>query len=451
MSGRDRFRRGTERRISALVLAVCAVLAVTPGVAEARSSSRAAGAASGWVATWATAPQVLGPLGGGAPSSAGLENQTVRNIVHTSVGGRAIRIRLTNRHGEAPVTFDAVRVGIQSAGAAVVPGSTRTVTFGRRTRVTIPDRAVVVSDPVPLAVGPQTNLAISLYSAGRTPPPTAHFLALQTNYLAADDASGEESADAFTRSFGVWYFLDEVDVLAARRVRGAIVALGDSITDGAGTTPNANNRWPDVLARLLDNRFGVANAGIIGNNVHESSSCFGLNALARLETDVFSRAGVTDVVLLEGINDLTHPGTPEPRFPCLTRIPISAEQLTEHYEQLIARVHAERLRIYGGTLTPSMGWPSFTPEMEAERQKVNHWIRTSGAFDAYIDFDAAVRDPQDPSRLLPHYDSGDHLHPSDAGATAMAQAAYRALRRQLLERGPRADAAAVPPHRVAHR
>ena len=284
---------------------------------------------------------------------------------------------------------------------------------------------------------------MSLFAPGRTVPPTAHFLALQTNYIAAGDASADESGSRFTTTVGSWYFVSELDVLPGRRVRGSIVALGDSITDGAGTTPDTNRRWPDQLARLFRHRFGVANAGIIGNNVHESSSCFGLNALARLETEVFSRAGVTDVILLEGINDLTHPGTPEPRFPCLTRIPISAEGLIEHYEQLIARVHAQGLRIYGGTLTPSMGWPGFFATTEAERQAVNRWIRTSGAFDGVIDFDAAVRDRADPSRLAEQYDSGDNLHPSDAGAAAMAGAAYRVLRWEPLGRPARQRAASA--------
>jgi lysophospholipase L1-like esterase len=361
------------------------------------------------------------------PGAAGLENQTVRDIVHTSAGGRAVRLRLTNRLGDAPVTFDAVRVGLRAAGPALVPGSNRPVTFAGRTRVTIADHAEVVSDPVALAVAPGTDVAISLFSAAPTGPPTAHSLAQQTNFIAAGDATADGGA-AFTTTFGSWYFISELDVVGDPRVSSSIVALGDSITDGAGTTPDTNRRWPDQLARLLRGRVGVANAGIIGNNVHESSLCFGLNAIARLETDVFSRAGVRDVVFLEGINDITHPDTPEPRFPCLTKIPISAEGLIEQYEQVIDRVHAEGLRIYGGTLTPSIGWPSFTPAMEVKRQQVNDWIRTSGAFDAYIDFDAVVRDPADPGRLAPQYDSGDHLHPSDAGALAMARAVYRVLR-----------------------
>jgi len=276
-------------------------------------------------------------------------------------------------------------------------------------------------------VASDSDVAISLFVAAPTGPPTGHSLAQQTNYIAAGDATADGGA-AFTTTFGSWYFLSELDVLGGPRVDSSIVALGDSITDGAGSTPDTNRRWPDQLARLLRGRVGVANAGIIGNNVHESSSCFGPNAIARLETDVFSRAGVRDVVFLDGINDITHPDTPEPRFPCLTKIPISAEGLIEQYEQLIDRVHAEDLRIYGGTLTPSTGWPSFTPAMEVKRRQLNDWIRTSGAFDAYIDFDAVVRDPADPSRLAPEYDSGDHLHPSDAGASAMARAASRVLR-----------------------
>jgi lysophospholipase L1-like esterase len=418
----------SDRHRSCAAVARCSfALAIVLMLAAAASAAGNGGRGARWVATWATSPQVLGPLGTGVPGAAGLQNQTVREIVHTSAGGRAVRLRLTNRLGDAPVTIDVVRVGLRAAGSGLVPGSSRTVTFAGRTHVMIADHAEVVSDPVALPVAPDSDVAISLFVAARTGPPTAHALALQTNYIAAGDATADGGA-AFTTTLSSWYFVSELDVLGGPRVSDSIVALGDSITDGAGTTPDTNRRWPDQLARLLGGRVGVANAGIIGNNVHESSSCFGLNAIARLETDVFSRAGVRDVVFLEGINDITHPDTPEPRFPCLTRIPISAEGLIEQYEQLIDRVHAEGLRIYGGTLTPSIGWPSFTAATEVKRQQVNDWIRTSGAFDAYIDFDAVVRNPADPGRLAPQYDSGDHLHPSDAGALVMARAAYRVLR-----------------------
>jgi lysophospholipase L1-like esterase len=420
MSGRHRSCATVVRRGFALALVLM--------LAAAASAAGNGGRGARWVATWATSPQVLGPLGTGVPGAAGLENQTVREIVHTSAGGRAVRLRLTNRLGDAPVTFDAVRIGLRAAGPALAPGSDRPVTFGGRTHVTIADHAEVVSDSVALPVAPDSDVAISLFVAAPTGPPTAHALALQTNYIAPGDATVDGGGGAFTTTFGSWYFVSELDVLGGPRVGSSIVALGDSITDGAGTTPDTNRRWPDQLARLLGGRVGLANGGIIGNNVHESSLCFGLNAIARLETEVFSRAGVRDVVFLEGINDITHPDTPEPRFPCLTRIPISAEGLIEQYELLIVRVHAEGLRIYGGTLTPSTGWPSFTPAMEVKRQQVNEWIRTSGAFDAYIDFDAVLRDPADLGRLAPPYDSGDHLHPSDAGAFVMARAAYRVLR-----------------------
>jgi lysophospholipase L1-like esterase len=427
-------------------LIALALAALVAPAAAASSSPRVE-----WVTTWATAPHELGALAAFRPASGGLENQTVRNIVHTSAGGRALRVRLTNRYGRAPVTFEAARLGLQLSGAALVPGSTRTLTFSGRTRVTIPDRAAVISDPIRLTVPPGSNVAISLFSAGRTPPPTAHYRGLQTTYLATGDASASEGSEAFSTTFLSWYFIDEVDVLPSGRVRGGIVGMGDSITDGEGTTPNANNRWLDVLARLFDGRFGVGNAGIIGNNIHESSSCFGENALARLERDVLSRAGVSDVILLEGINDIIMPAAPEPRFECFTGIPISAEGLIENYQQFTARVRAAGRRIHVGTLTPAAGFPGFTPAMEATRQEVNRWIRKSRGFDASIDFDAAVRDPQDPSRLAAPYDSGDHLHPNDAGAAAMARAAYRALRQLRFGHRTRHRAGVARPHRVIRR
>jgi len=386
-----------------------------------------------WVATWAAAPHEPGLLASAVPLSTGLNNQTVRQIVHTSLGGRALRLWVTNRFGRQPVTFDAVRVGIRQKGATLVPGSNRVVTFAGKAAVTIPDGAEVLSDPVALPVGAQQDLAVSLFSAGATGPPTIHFFANQTNFISsAGDFSADSEAGGFTTTATSWYFLEGVEVLASAQVKGAIVALGDSIIDGAGSTQDANRRWTNVLSRRLvaaphGQLRSVVNAGIIGNNVHESSACFGANALARLERDVLAQTGVSDVILLEGVNDLIHPETPEPRIPCLTKIPISANDLIALYEQIIAQVRRRGLRIHGATITPFEGHPSWTSAMEAERGKINEWMLGSRAFDGVIDFAAALADPQDRNRLARQFDSGDHLHPNDAGHEALGDAAYRAL------------------------
>jgi GDSL-like lipase/acylhydrolase family protein len=338
--------------------------AVLVAIAPAASADRD----RGWVATWGTVAHPLGPLPDGSPFPSGFDGQSVRNIVHVSAGGRAVRLRLTNRYGDQPVRLDAVHVGIQREGAALVPGSDRVVTFSGRRSVLIPDHADALSDPVSLTVAPRQNLAISVHAAHPVPMPTAHWFPLQTNYVSGvGDFTADTDGRAYSTTVSVWYFVDQVDVLASG-AKGAIVALGDSITDGANSTANTNRRWPDVLAgRLLDGpRSGlksVVNSGLAGNNVHESSLCFGENAVARLGRDVFARSGATDVIFLEGINDITHPETPEPRFPCLTKIPISADDLIGLYEQVIARAHAHGLRIYGGTLTPSVGYGPFTPAM----------------------------------------------------------------------------------------
>jgi lysophospholipase L1-like esterase len=398
-----------------------------------------------WVTTWTTANAA-------SDRPTAFSNQTIREIVHTMIGGNTVRIRLSNTFGTRAIRLDAVFVGLQKDGATLVPRSNHEVTFGGSRWIAIPEGAEVLSDPVSFSVGPQQSLAISLFTAGETGPATVHGSAFQTNYVSgAGDFAAEENANGFAMSTGSvapgskttgsyttgsyttgsWYFLSAVEVLAPASVKGAVVALGDSITDGASSRPDKNERWTDVLARrLLASRMEIAvlNAGIGGNRVLTNSPCWGQNALARLGRDVLAQAGIEAVILFEGTNDIGQPDTAATATnPCLSRTPVTADEIIAGYKQIIARTHARGLKIFGATILPYQGFAGWTPQGEAKRVAVNQWIRTSGAFDGVIDFDATLRDPANPSRMAPQYDSGDHLHPGAAGHEAMGDAVELAL------------------------
>jgi lysophospholipase L1-like esterase len=317
------------------------------------------------------------------------------------------------------LNVDKVSIGLATTGSAAVRGSSQTLTFGGQTAVEIPPGAEVWSDPVRLRVRAQRDLAISVYVPGQTPNATFHANSHQTNYLAAGDHASDVAADAFTTTTTSWWLIDSVDVTAPA-TRGSVVTLGDSITDGANSSLNTNHRWPNFLARRLIRAQwpvrGVLNEGIDGNEiVHDFDCCGGNpNAQERLDRDVISQDGVRDVILLEGINDIGHHG-PE----------MTAARITQGYKHIIDRVHRKGLRVIGGTLTPfgNTTIPGYyNPDKEATREAVNEFIRTSGAFDGVIDFDHALADPNHPLMMLPKYDSGDHLHPNDAGYRAMAAA-----------------------------
>jgi lysophospholipase L1-like esterase len=357
------------------------------------------------------------------PADKGLNNQTVRNIVFLTAGGDRVRVRLTNAFGTRPLRVGAASVAVAGAGAATVPGSGRSLRFGGRSSILIAAGGEALSDPVSLKVQALQRLDISVYLPTTTGPATQHFFAQQDNYLASGNRVGTSSATGFTTKITCWLFADGVDVRASGRVAGTVVTLGDSITDGAGSTPNANRRYPDDLARRLSAVHGrtlsVSNAGIGGNELltfrtdQPFAPIFGPPAPARLPRDVLTQAGARSVILLEGINDIGADAA-------------KAADLIQVDQQIIAQVHAAGLRIYGATLVPFGGSHSQyggqygTPAGEQQRQLLNHWIRTSGAFDAVFDFDTAIRDPRQPDRMLPQYDSGDHLHPGDAGYQKMA-------------------------------
>jgi lysophospholipase L1-like esterase len=393
-----------------------------------------------WVTTWTTANAA-------SDQPTVFSNQTIREIVHTTIGGSEVRIRLSNTFGTRAIRLDAVFIGLQKPGlqedgAAMVPRSNREVTFSGSRSIAIPEGAEVLSDPISFSVGSEKNLAISLFTAGETGPATVHGSAFQTNYVSgAGNFAAEEGANAFAaatgskttgaKTTGSWYFLSAVEVLAPADVKGAVVALGDSITDGASSRPDKNERWTDVLARRLlagDTKTAVLNAGIGGNRVLTSSPCWGQNALARLGRDVLAQAGIEAVILFEGTNDIGQPDTRALETnPCLSRTQVSADEIIAGYKQIIARTHARGLKIFGATILPYQGFGAWTATGEAKRVAVNQWIRTSRVFDGVIDFDAVLRDPATPTRMAPQYDSGDHLHPGPAGHEAMGNAVDLAL------------------------
>jgi lysophospholipase L1-like esterase len=422
----------TRSRIS-LALLTMAALAGALAVPAATAGAATAGhqRAGRWVSTWAASPMAATPpslTSSSDFSSAGFSDQTIRNVVWTSAGGRSARIRLSNVFGTRPVSFGQVDIGVSAGGAAVASGTNRRVTFGGRGSVTIRPGAEVVSDPVPLSVPAETDLAVSLFTAAPTGPATYHSDAQQVNYVSAGDQAGSDSAAAFTTTSQSWYFLDDVDVQASP-ASGGVVAFGDSITDGYQSTVGANARWPNDLARRFlaagQNR-AVADEGISGNRVLNDSACFGVNAQSRFFRDVAQRSGARDVIMLEGINDIGF--SQDPDSGCTApNTDVSAAQIIAGYRHIIAAAHAAGLRIFGATLTPFQGSAYYSAAGEAKREAVNHWIRTSRVFDGVIDFDQAVRDPASPLQILPAYDSGDHLHPNDAGYQAMADAINLAM------------------------
>ncbi|MET9907593.1 SGNH/GDSL hydrolase family protein [Streptomyces sp. NPDC006476] len=334
-----------------------------------------------------------------------------RLIVHTGVGGTDLRVRLSNAFGDRPVTFDSVHAGIQQTGAALVHGSNRRLTFGGARSITIPAGAVALSDPLPGRLPAATNLAVSIHSPDAAGPATGHGMAMQTSYITQGDHTAEEGAADWTQTTGSWAYLDSVSVRPPVGT-AAVVALGDSITDGWQSTSDLNRRWPDYLARRLEKTHsairGVANEGISGNQVLADGA--GQSALNRLQRDVLSQPGVRTVFLFEGVNDIkSHSG-------------VTAQNLVAGYREIASRVHAAGKCVVGATVAPFKGWSEWDPAGEAVRQEVNAYIRTSGDFDAYTDFDHILRNPYDTERILPFFDGGDHLHPNDKGMQAMADA-----------------------------
>lgn len=364
-----------------------------------------------WVGTWGAAP-LPRPL---RSDDRNFSDVTLWQTIHASLGGTAIRIQLTNEFGTEALRVSRVRV---SLAAAMPPRTVKTVTFHGRTDLVIPAGARMVSDPVDLSLPAGADLHLVMY----LPVQAIHVLsfhsdAQQSCYMASGDVN-EPPESVHARRLTSWFFVREVDVATAEAQAGAIVAFGDSITDGARASIDKNRRWPDVLAqRLLSSRetahLAVLNEGIGGNRILQDATS--INALARFDRDVLALSGVRYAIVLEGTNDIAHITSKD-----RTDENATAEDLIAGLEQLAIRAHATGIKVFAGTITPNAGSGAYTDEGEQMRQAVNRWIRTNRIFDGVVDFDEAIRDPQHPSKMQSANDSGDHLHPNDEGYRAMA-------------------------------
>jgi len=392
------------------------VLALTACCASAQQATQI------WTGSWAAAP-VAAPSASSAIGPAGI---TYRDIVHLSLGGKAIRLRISNEFGASPLLLGSVHAALSTGPAtgAIKPEADHTVTFGGGESVTIPAGAVILSDPVTMPVEPFANLAVSLFVPAQTAPTlTYHSFASSTNYTAAGNTAASPTLEAATR-IGSWYLLKGVEVDADNHA-AAVVVLGASISDGAHSTSDKNARWPDDLAiRLHDNKatsnIGVLNEGIGGNRLLHDNT--GPSALSRLDRDVLAQSGAKYVIVSIATNDIGR--TFFPQGPNET---VTAEQIIWGYTQIVNRAHARGIKVIGTTLNPFAGAGYYNEAGEQMRKTVNNFTRTGGVFDGFIDFDLVTRDPTHPESLLPAYDSGDHLHPNDAGYKVMADAIDLAL------------------------
>ncbi len=402
--------------LSGCLLFVCVMLNVAQG-----SLAQAETGPSPWVATWGTA---MVNAGDNAPDVSG---QTLRLIVHTSVGGPKTRIWLSNRFGTVPLHIGAAHIAISSEAnpdpdsdmSGIRPGSDRTLTFNHLTSVTIAPGATLVSDGVDLDVPALSDIAVSLYFPDHTLATTEHGGAQQISYAATGNVTSDQTLDGKSWTQGSWYILTGVDVFGPGKT--SVVALGDSITDGNHSTRSANHRWPDYLAARLAATsttrdagvLGVVNTGISGSRLLLDGD--GPNAMARLDWDVLLRSGVRYLILFEGINDLESAGRNHQPFPDLVK------DLEAGLAQIALQAHDHGILVFGATqMTDSRDFKVAWPEREAARNALNHWMLTTKVFDGSIDFDKTMRDPKCPSQMLQQYNSGDFVHPNDVGYKAMA-------------------------------
>jgi lysophospholipase L1-like esterase len=373
-----------------------------------------------WTPTWSPSMSAtaLRPPAGTADRVPTYANTTIREIIRTTIGGDHVQIRISNEYGDKPIAIGSAHLALRESGSTIRAGTDRALTFGGKPSVVVRTGAVVTSDPIAFDVPQLGDLAISLFLPDSTRTTTRHALGVQTTYIAKTGNHVDARTFSADTTMLSWLFLSAVEVTNPR-VTGTIVAIGNSITDGYAATPDSNRRWPDVLARRLltssEPVKAVVNAGISGNRVLTFGA--GPSLVSRFDRDVLMQPGVSHVILLEAINDISRDSIDV----------VSADDIIYGYRQMIDRAHERGIVIYGATLTP---FERLSDARQAKREAINQWIRTGGAFDGVIDFDKVTRDPNQPNRFLPLYDSGDHLHPSDAGYKAMGESIDLALFRR---------------------
>ena len=373
-----------------------------------------------WITAWGAATQ--GPNPGAPMSEQGFNKRTLREVVYLTSGGDQLRIRFSNVYGSKPLHIGSASVAVQRQGAWTAPGTLRQLRFYKKPGVIVQPGHQALSDPVRLTVKALTRLEVSLYLSRPTGPTTQQIDSRETSYAAGGSHALQSSGRSFTQQLQDWYFLSAVVTHSPRRDMGSLVALGDSITAGVGSSRGANATWPDDLARRLAKLTGtslsVVDMGIGGNRVLNDSPCCGISAMARFEPNVVRTVGVRTVVLLEGVNDLGFSQKTDSLSAPHTDV--SADQIIAGYRQIIAQAHRHGLRIIGATLTPYKGARYWNATGEKKRDQINSWILTSHAFNGVIDFASVLGEPGNPQQLNPAYDSGDHLHPNNAGYRAMA-------------------------------
>lgn len=364
-----------------------------------------------WIAAWTASLQ--SPFDDGI-SSEGFEDQTLRFLINPHTDGKKVRIRLSNIFGTKPLTLDEVHVAISKKDAETVSGTDKRVTFEGDKKVTIPKGKRIFSDPIDMEVNRGEKLAVSIYAKEPTGPTSWHPRSIQTSYKASGNHVATANPSAFDKGEEAWFWLDGLDISSDSSLDGAVAVVGSSIANGNYSAMDKDHRWPDYLAERFNREktnvhLSVLNAGITANQLLNSPKEKGEHVLARMDRDVFSQSGIKAVILHSGLNDIRH----HPDY--------AAEKITARMKEVIHAAHKEGLRIYGATLTPYKESDMYEEAGERTRQKVNEWIRTSGEFDGVINFDKALRDPDNPKRLRPEYDSGDHLHPNDKGYKKMAE------------------------------